>query len=327
MTFDVLIDAMVRQTTMMIARLATSHGHRAPLSHITDQVFLDLARELQAAGLGRKVIADMFGLTLRAYHYRIRRLSENESDRTTTLWSAIAARIEASPMITRRQLLQQFGEERRPQVTSVLKDLVRSGIAFSTGHGARKRYRILEPSELVGMDDDNALTTLVLLIIYRQGPVTLSDLQQQTPRLSSEMLRSMTLKLEQQNKVRRTFKDGQEYFSADNFLVGLESTEGWEAAVFDHFQAVINTICRKAETRIRRAGLQDEVGGSTFCFELGAAHPLKDEVLLLFRNVRAQAQDLRQRVEAYSAAHPSEAALRVTFYVGQNTQLAKSVGD
>jgi hypothetical protein len=33
---------------------------RAPLAHVANQVFLDLANELEAQGVSRKVSADMF---------------------------------------------------------------------------------------------------------------------------------------------------------------------------------------------------------------------------------------------------------------------------
>jgi hypothetical protein len=62
-----LIDAVVRQTTLLIAQLATSAGIRAPLAHLADQVFLELAREIEQQGVSKKVAADMFGIALRSY--------------------------------------------------------------------------------------------------------------------------------------------------------------------------------------------------------------------------------------------------------------------
>jgi hypothetical protein len=66
MNATLLIDAIVRQTTVLIATLATAAGHRAPLARVADQVFSDLVGELKEQGLGNKVIADMFGMALRA---------------------------------------------------------------------------------------------------------------------------------------------------------------------------------------------------------------------------------------------------------------------
>ena len=89
MNAQLLIDSIVRQTTVLLAQLATSRGLRAPLAHIADQVFLDLANEVERQGLSRKVSADMFGLALRSYRRRIQRLSESSTDRGRSLWEAV----------------------------------------------------------------------------------------------------------------------------------------------------------------------------------------------------------------------------------------------
>ncbi len=67
MDVKLLIDAVMRQTTVLIAQLSTAAGIRAPLAHLADQVFLDLAAAIEEQGVRRKVAADMFGLALRTY--------------------------------------------------------------------------------------------------------------------------------------------------------------------------------------------------------------------------------------------------------------------
>src|SRR5690606_39482709 len=89
-----LIDAIVRQTTVLIAQLATSGGVRAPLAHIANQVFMDLAAELDAQGVSRKVSADMFGMALRTYLRKIQRLNESSTDRGRSLWEAVLQFVE-----------------------------------------------------------------------------------------------------------------------------------------------------------------------------------------------------------------------------------------
>jgi hypothetical protein len=71
MNSRLLIDAIVQQTTVLIAQLSTAAGIRAPLAHIADQVFLELSREIERQGVSRKVAADMFGLALRGYQKRV----------------------------------------------------------------------------------------------------------------------------------------------------------------------------------------------------------------------------------------------------------------
>jgi len=47
MNVQLLIDSIVRQTTVLIAQLATAGGVRAPLSHVAGQVFVELSRALE----------------------------------------------------------------------------------------------------------------------------------------------------------------------------------------------------------------------------------------------------------------------------------------
>jgi hypothetical protein len=58
---QLLVHGIVQQTMVLIAQIATVGGVRAPLARVANQVFLDLTNELAAQGLGRHVIADMFG--------------------------------------------------------------------------------------------------------------------------------------------------------------------------------------------------------------------------------------------------------------------------
>jgi hypothetical protein len=73
-----LVDDIVRQTTVLIAQLATAAGLRAPLARVADQVFVDLANELESQGVRRKVAADMFGLALRSYQTKLRRIADSQ---------------------------------------------------------------------------------------------------------------------------------------------------------------------------------------------------------------------------------------------------------
>src|SRR5690349_24364616 len=81
MTVELLIQAIVRQTTILIAQLATTGGTRAPLAHVAHQVFLDLVHELERQGVSKKVSADMFGLGLRTYQRKIQRFAESATDK------------------------------------------------------------------------------------------------------------------------------------------------------------------------------------------------------------------------------------------------------
>ncbi len=125
MNVRLLIDSIVRQTTVLIAQLATSGGVRAPLAHIANQVFLELARELDAQGVRRKVSADMFGMAIRAYHRKLQRLAESYTDRGRSLWEAMVEFIESREMVTREEVFRRFKRDDETVVRSVLPDSLR----------------------------------------------------------------------------------------------------------------------------------------------------------------------------------------------------------
>lgn len=108
MTVDFLIRAIVHQTTILIAQLATLGGGRAPLAQVANQVFLDLVRELERQGVSRKVSADMFGLGLRTYRRKVQRLSESSTERGRSLWEAVLDHVRAVGPVDRDAVLTRF---------------------------------------------------------------------------------------------------------------------------------------------------------------------------------------------------------------------------
>src|SRR6478752_7689701 len=108
MTIELLIHAIVRQTTILIAQLATSQGVRAPLAQVANQVFMDLVRELERQGLSRKVSADMFGMGLRSYLRRIQRLGESSTESGRSLWEAVLDYLQERGVVSRAQVFARF---------------------------------------------------------------------------------------------------------------------------------------------------------------------------------------------------------------------------
>src|SRR5689334_17368653 len=116
MNVELLIHAIVRQTTLLIAQLATGGGVRAPLSQVADQVFLDLVSELERQGVSRKVSADMFGMGLRSYRRKIQRLTESSTERGRSLWEAVLEHVRGSGPVSRLELLERFVRDDEAQV-------------------------------------------------------------------------------------------------------------------------------------------------------------------------------------------------------------------
>jgi hypothetical protein len=88
--------------------------------------------------------------------------------------------------------------------------------------------------------------------------------------------------------------------------------------VFDHFQALVNTIAVRLREDRSAPTIADRVGGSTYTYEVWPGHPLENEVLETLSRVRSQLGDLRSRVEAHRVSNPVPSQhTRVVVYAGQ----------
>jgi hypothetical protein len=321
MDTKLLVDAIVRQTTVLIAHLCTAAGVRAPLAQVADQIFLGLSREIEAQGVGRKVVADMFGLALRSYQKKVQRLTESASTRDKTLWEALIDFLRDQGSVSRERIFERFQFDGDEAVAAMLRDLVASGIAYSTGRGDQALYGLTSASDraqLIRQDLHDSLPALVWVTIYREGPLTLETLRE---RMGSEAaaLDGALLELERDRSIQRDARTGRYHSSLVTIPVGARV--GWEAAVFDHFQAVAKAIAAKLQLG-PHSQAADVIGGATLSFDVWPDHPQAPAVYGLLRRTRQEANALWQQVDAYNREHPiAEGQLeQVTFYMGQNVQ-------
>jgi DNA-binding MarR family transcriptional regulator len=319
LTIELLIHSIVRQTTVLIAQLATSQGVRAPLAQIANQVFVDLAREVERQGVSRSVSANMFGLGLRTYRRKIQRLSESSTERGRSLWEIVLEYIVENKLVHRQQILGRFSGEDDAQVKAVLRDLCDSQLVFSSGTGLSIAYRAATAEESAvlqkarGTDGEE---DLILALMYREGPLTQEEIatviQTEAPQIEVGIQR-----LVEAGRIER-IQDGDDVrYRARALVIPFGSPAGWEGAVFDHFRAMVSTVlCRLRENR--PASHQDHVGGSTYAVDVWDGHPLAHEVLGTLGRVREMLGDLRNRVDEHNAMHPRpDEHSHVVVYVGQ----------
>jgi hypothetical protein len=186
-----LIDGIVQQTTVLIAQISTASGIRAPLAHVADQVFMELAREIEAQGVGRKIVADMFGLALRSYQKKMRRLSEGATVTDRSLWAAVLEVLREEGRLSRQQILARFRRDSEEDVGAVLNDLVGSGFAYCTGRGNSAVFGSTDEKDrsvLFEQESFDSLTHLVWMAVYRSRCIPVEQLHAKPsnalPRLS-----------------------------------------------------------------------------------------------------------------------------------------------
>jgi hypothetical protein len=315
-----LIDAIVRQTTVLIAQLATSAGLRAPLAHTANQVFLDLVRELKEQGLGNKVIADMFGLALSTYHDKVRRMSESQSYRGRSLWEATLSYVQERETLLQAEVLTRFQNDDEGSVRAVLNDLVESGLVFRSGRGEGTTLRPARPEEvsLAGEENEDGVASLVWLVVHRQGPATITEIQGMVP-FDLPRLERILERLVGEGRVRVREETPKTRYTAADCVIAVGDAGGWEAAVFDHYQAMVTALCAKLRRGAEKAGADETVGGSTYGFTVWPGHPHHDEVLGILSRLRADLSRLRNKVHDFNANNPGpeEPRIGVIAYLGQ----------
>ena len=319
MNIRLLIDSIVRQTMVLIVQLATSGGLRAPLAHVAGQAFLELAKELESQGVTKKVSADMFGMALRTYQRRTQRLSQSRTDRGRSLWEALFDFIERGGVVTREEILRRFRHDDEASLRGVLRDLTESGLVFSSGSGRSTAYRIATSDELGTMRrsaDSASMEAFVWSFVYREGNATADQLAAACGVARPISIRCWRGSCRQAGSRRSPATTP---FSTDprRLVIGLEDPAGWEASVLDHFSTLVQTITRKLSLD-QKASLRDEVGGSTYHFDLWRGHPLEQEIVGELRRFRERMTALRERLDRDGARPDGKRGLRVDAYYGQS---------
>jgi hypothetical protein len=320
MNARLLIESVVRQTTVLLAELATSWGLRAPLAHVADRVFVELARELGEHGVSRSVSADMFGLALRTYFRRIRRYDESATQKGASLWEAVLRFIEARPTVSRAEILDEFAKDNDAQVRSVLQDLTDSGLIFRSGVRAAALYRPASREDvgtLRSAADQDGFDSVLWAIIRREGPLSLAALSDRTAVRSAELETALGRLVRDERIEEMKSAQGTSY-RARSIVIPLGSRSGWEAAVYDHFHAVVKTIVCKLRQDADGAAPGDRIGGSTYTFEVWEGHPLAERVHEQLGRYQSTTSELRRQVDEFNEKNVRPVRYdRVTAYFGQ----------
>jgi len=317
-----LIDAIMQQTTVLVAQLSTAAGSRSPLAHVVDEVFLSLAQEIERQGVSRKVVADMFGLALRSYQRKVQRLEESGSVQGRTLWEAVLEYVTDHAPVRREDVLRRFRNDDEPAVVAILSDLVASGFLYSSGRGESAVYGVTSEADrraLSAVDARDGLAILLWGAVFRSPGISTRALVDST-RASEADVRAALVRLVETGRVTRPDDSDDAPVRTASFVIEADDPQGWEAAVFDHYQALANAVTAKLHKRAAGNPEHHLVGGTTFHFGVNPGHPYEELVLGTLERTRKEVGALWDDVRAFNALHPiaDEAATRVTFYFGQN---------
>jgi hypothetical protein len=216
-------------------------------------------------------------------------------------------------LITRAEVLQHFSRDDESQVRSILSDLCESGFVLRLGRGAQTAFRAASDAELASLERaTDGFSQFAWLLIYREGPLSRAALAERMhcdPAHLDDTLAELT--------TNGLIQESNAAYSSREVVLPVTSPVGWEAAMLDHFRALVLTLCN----RLRGVDDASRNGGSTYTFDVSPHHPLAPEVYSTLARVRQELSTLRARVETYNQKHSDEELTElVTTYVGQIVQ-------
>ncbi len=313
---------------VLIAQLAT-HGTRAPLAQMADQVFLSLVEELRHRGLSHRVVANMFSLPLSTYHDRVRRYSQSNT-KQGSLWKEVLVFVEDHQPVIHGRLLYEFHKDSADDINSILNDLVRARLVSKTGAGFDTTYEITSEKSRMASEGEpgEAAASLVWVTIYGNRGIT-HDRLAELLNMEDDLLDDALDTLMDQNRIMVEEIDGAVGYLCDECVIPFRASVGWEAAVLDHYQAMVKAVCVKLDRGQKLADMGDVVGGSTYKFYVSEDHPMREEVLDQLSRLRETVGDLRTQVTAYNKEHGLESTQmdEVVFYLGQAVTPADTVAE
>ena len=320
---QILINAIVQQTMVLLAHIATAGRTRAPLAQVADRVFLSLTEELRNQGVTKNVIADMFGMALRTYHRRIRAINESQTEAGKSVWEAVLEHIRQNGPISTLLIQKRFRYDDPTVVSSVLNDLSNSGIVYRAGRGSSALFRIADQADFGEEDELSRQDTrehLVWLTVFRHGPVGIAEICTRTG-IEEAFCRAALKVLVSDERVTEVRGEDETRYASSRFEVPVGSSQGWEAAVFDHYQALVSAICVKLRSGSSSSRRSDTVGGGTYSLEIWPGHPFEHEALGTLARIRQAVADLRDRIDAFNRTVSKPGTIdEVVFYFGQYTK-------
>jgi hypothetical protein len=238
-----------------------------------------------------------------------------------SLWEAVLEHLRSRDSATRIEILQRFCADDESQVKAVLHDLCESQLVLSSGSGASTTYRAVSGDELVALQKGRGaagLDELLLAVIYREAPLPADEIARRA-KLTDEEAEPILARLVQEGRIEHSLRDGVAHYQAKTLLVPVGASAGWEAAMFDHFKALVTTIICRVRDDSATPRLTDRVGGSTYTVTVWPGHPLAEEVCGTLGRLRTELTDLRERVKKVNdqGAIP-DAHTRVVVYFGQS---------
>lgn len=342
MRTDLLVLALTRQFAGLIARLATLDILPPDLSALRPhQLVHDVAAHLDAAGVDRRVIAQVFAVTPRSVQLWLRETDEagaaTDPPANRPLGLRIVEFMLAEHRAGRPRALQTAIESEiaatAARVTEVLATLVGDGLLYRTGRAGSTAFGVVDPEALEArrraLDTEYVADAAVMRALTHHDPATERQLASAAA-LDAEQTRAALARL--RGRGRAVAIDGRwRRSSTGGYAVGdARRAEArrlppeWRVAVLDHFDSAVSALIARLTALGGDDDAPDEPSAvSTYVFEVRpatAGRAVDARVRRLLDDFRIRASGLRDALDAANLAEgaPPEGFERLVLHIGQS---------
>lgn len=325
MGFSHLVERMVPLVAELFATLMQSDPLRMDFANIAKKTVYDIIGQLRSDGMTNEQIAQALDLSMAGFYKRVRELRKlyeepGSKGGATTLWEELYGSVhehtEGSVFeaMSFAALSSQFHYVSDERLRAALRYLVRYNLLMVSGEGAAAEYRVVPRTKRGTVTAQD-----ILVKLYADGPASSVELAEVFS-TSNEHIEALVQRLEATDRLYRKEAESEAdpvQYGSRGFHIAFDADEGYEAALWDHFQAVCRSICRKLRLGQHQARLHDVHGGTTFTFDVPAEHPLYEELSGYLRRTRQRMDRWLEQVESIPRGDDESRRVRITIYTGQ----------
>ncbi len=326
MNFSNLVERMVPLVAELFATLKVNDPLRMDFADIAHKTLYDIVDVLRSEGMTTEVIAESLGMTISGFYKKVKELRDlydRPPDATTgrrgtqSLMEKVYAFVDqnSTPVraVTYHRVSENFRRVPPERLNAVLRVLVQFNLLSVSGHGDRREFRTVPRDDSAGATYHDLVVTL-----YREGPLTLEELSRKLL-MDEAQCKALLAELDANEGLEtRVASDGKTRYKAVAYHIPVDTPEGFEAALWDHFSAMCRAMSKKVRQARYQAVSDETLGGTTYSFDVPVDSPEFAEIAGFLRDTRTQLERWLAAVQPY--LHDREVArpvARITIYAGQ----------
>lgn len=311
MDVESLVHLVAVQAAGLIGRLATSEGGRAPMATLESTFMRALVSELEQQGLSQRVIADMFGVSVRTYQRSLLRWGAPEG--AGSLWAEVLEFVDRREVCSKEEIFAHFHAEESATVTAMVRDLVKSGRLKTVTRRGQRLLALCDAAPSRSAPPDVALAVFIAAF----GPQTVAELaaqighsHEETAALVAEWVdKDILAPVPDTTPTRYRGRPGLDRFVGKDISVG----------VLVHVAAMVSTL-KAALALPRDSDVEAHARMRTWIFDVWDGHPHADDIAAKLAASDALLRQAERLAVASVDERPTHGRRRMQVYLGYSAR-------